>query len=187
MNEVSFADHTAPVQSLVSIAFRGMVGDSVDLELFGRADAERNAKTLADAARGLLALGRMGAGRDQAKEWLAFLDGIQIDQSGAGVNLRASIPAKTMESFVGQMMSAPRPEAVAPSGLPAREPQAEPGQAHPALSPSKAAPRGPAAPTPAAVPSRPPARPAGSPTPAGSPSPPAPQPRGTQTPSEGAP
>ena len=62
---------SAAVQSLVSIAFRGMVGDSVDLELFGRADAEANAKTLADAARGLLALGRMGAGRDQAKEWLA--------------------------------------------------------------------------------------------------------------------
>jgi hypothetical protein len=181
---------SAPVQSLVSIAFRGMVGDSVELELFGRADAEANAKTLADAARGLIALGRVGAGRDQAKEWLDFLDGLHVDQSGAGVNLRASIPAKTMESFVGQMMPAPRPASGAPSAEPAREPQAGSGQgvgtpgkvqARPAPSPSKTGPRG------SAAPPRPPAPPAGSSPPAGSPSRPAPEPQDTRTPSAGAP
>jgi len=197
---------SAPVQSLVSIAFRGMIADSVDLDLLGQADAEVNAKRLADAARGLVALGRVGAGRDQAKEWFDFLDGIRIDQSGAGVNLRASIPAKTMESFVARMMSAPPPAAqappqgLAPSQGPAHALPTAPGQA--ARAPGKApvtdgAPlsnpgtRTPHAQPPAAAPpvAAPPtaAPPAGSSPPAGSPIPPGPAPLDTPAPSAGAP
>jgi len=181
---------SAPVQSLMSIAFRGMVADSVDLELFGHADAETHAKTLADAARGLVALGRVGAGRDQAKEWADFLDGIHIDQSRADVNLRASIPAKTIESFVAQMMSTPRPAAEAHPPGAAPEPSAESGQtgrvpgkvpAPHAVPPSKAAPREPVASP------RAPARPAHSSPPADNPGRPGPDPQGTQTPSAGAP
>jgi hypothetical protein len=135
--------HSAPVQSLVSIAFRGTVADSVDIDLFGQTDAEKDAKTLADAARGLVALGRVGAGRDQAKEWLDFLDGIHVEQSGAEVSLRASIPAKTMESFVAQMMSAPRPAAEAPPREPAVSPPAPAppaGSSPPVDSPGRPAP-----------------------------------------------
>jgi hypothetical protein len=182
---------SAPVQSLVSIAFRGMVGDSVNLDVYGQTDAEANARTLADAARGLVALGRVGAGRDQAKEWLEFLDGIHVDQRGSDVTLRASIPAKTMESFVAQMMSAKRPAAEGPSAEPAPGPTAVSGQAgrapgrapaSAAPPPSKAATRAaPSAPAPA------PAAPAGSPPPKDSPSRPAPDPRGTQKPSAGVP
>src|SRR2546428_4477489 len=181
---------SAPMQSLVSIAFRGMVADSVDLELFGQADAETHARTLADAARGLVALGRVGAGRDQAKEWADFLDGIHIDQSRADVNLRASIPAKTIESFVAQMMSTPRPAA---EPHPARAAPAPPAQSEPAgrasgkgpapLAPplSKAAHREPGASP------RAPAPAAGSSPPACHPSRPGPEAQGTQTPSAGAP
>src|SRR3989442_8807353 len=160
------------MQSLVSIAFRGMVADSVDLELFGHADAEAHAKTLADAARGLVALGRVGAGRDQAKEWGDFLDGIHIDQSRADVNLRASIPAKTIQSFVGQMMSTPRPAAEAhPSGA-APEPSAESVSAGraprrvpapPSPPPSKAAPPQPGGSPPAPPPPAPSSPPTGNP------------------------
>lgn len=179
---------SAPVQSLVSIAFRGTLADSVDIDLFGQTDADKDARTLADAARGLVALGRVGAGREQASAWLDFLDAIHIDQKGAEVNLRASIPAKTMESFVAQMMSAPRPATETPLREPAPGPAKEPRQAGRAAGTVPAAPAPPAKPAPrnpAASPA-PSAPPHGSSPPADSPSP-APAPGGKQTPSAGAP
>jgi len=159
--------NSAPVQSLVSIAFRGMAGDTVDVDLFGRADAEANAKLLADAARGLVALGRVGAGRDDAREWLDLLDGIQISQRGPGIALRASIPAKTMESFVAQMI--------------ASRPHATEAQAPVPAAGTSAVPRKPV------ESSRKGAQPTGSASPGGSPSRPAPAPQSTRTPSDDAP
>jgi hypothetical protein len=184
--------NSAPVQSLVSIAFRGMAGDTVDIDLFGRADAEANARTLADAARGLVALGRIGAGRKEAAEWLELLDGIHITQSGTGVVLHASIPGRTMESFVAQMLSsrpsaaearAPAPSASASPGPP---PPARPGAAAAATPAAtaprtKAAPRKPGAPTPGTTPR------AGSAPSADSPGRPAPEAQDTRTPADGPP
>ncbi|PYQ16563.1 MAG: hypothetical protein DMF79_18425 [Acidobacteria bacterium] len=151
----------------MSIAFRGMAGDTVDVDLFGRADAEANAKLLADAARGLVALGRVGAGRDDAREWLDLLDGIQISQRGPGIALRASIPAKTMESFVAQMI--------------ASRPHATEAQAPVPAAGTSAVPRKPV------ESSRKGAQPTGSASPGGSPSRPAPAPQSTRTPSDDAP
>ena len=111
--------------SLLSLAFRGTIGESVEIDLLGLADAEANAKTLADSARGIVALGRVGAGRDQAKEWLEFLDGIRIEQSGTDVSLRASIPSKTMQSLVGRMVptrQTPRPAGEGLADMPAPAP-----------------------------------------------------------------
>lgn len=111
---------SAAANSLLTLAFRGMIGESVEIDLLGQADADASAKTLADAARGIVALGRVGAGRDQAKEWLDLLDGIRIEQSGSDVSLSASIPAKTMQSFVGQMVSTqqrPAPPAAGPEAV----------------------------------------------------------------------
>src|SRR5262249_4270346 len=125
------------VQSLEAIAFRGVLGNSVDVDLFGQADTKENAKSLADAARGLVALGRVGAGRDQAKEWLDFLDGIRVDQSGADVSLRVSIPAKSMESFVAQMTTRSQPVAEPSAGAPPKEqPAASPRAPAPSSGPA---------------------------------------------------
>jgi len=129
--------------SLLSLAFRGTIGDSTEIDLLGQADAEASAKTLADSARGLVALGRVGAGRDQAKEWLELLDGIHITQSGTDVNLRASIPSKTMQDFVGRMIST---EQVSPS--PGVDPGGKPALPGPAPASPPAVPA-PAAPAPA--------------------------------------
>ena len=122
------------LDALVALALRGTIGESVVLDLLGQADTEANARNLADAARGLVALGRIGAGRDQAKAWLEFLDGIRIDQKGADLSVRAAIPPATMQTFVEQMLSA-RPQAVpvavrpaAPSGSPTTATPASPGQ-----------------------------------------------------------
>jgi len=178
---------SAPVQSLASIAFRGTMGDTIDIDLLGRADNESGARTLADAARGLVALGRVGAGRDQAKEWLDLLDGIRISQSGAGIVLHASIPSKTMESFVAQMtrpsaaeaqaQASPATPETAPRSPAARTAADVPGAPSPQGSP---APRKPASATGKAAPG-------GAPSPPGKPSTPAPKPQGTRTPSDGAP
>jgi len=178
------------VQSLVSIAFRGMIGDSVDLDLYGQADAERSAKTLADAARGLVALGRVGAGRDQARERFDFLDGIRIDQRGTEVSLRASIPSKTMESFVAKMTASSRPAAAESPREPAHESSLDSGQTRQGSAQGSAIPAPPtskAAPRPPAVAPRPPAPPAGSSPPADNSARPVPSPRDTQTPAAGAP
>jgi hypothetical protein len=182
------AINSAPVQSLVSIAFRGLVGDTVNIELFGRADAEANARTLADAARGLIALGRVGASRDEAREWLELLDGIQISQSGPGIVLRAAIPSKTMESFVARMTES-RPTAAEAQG-PGPAASASAGPQPTAGRPGVTAPsvQGPAAPQAKAAPRKPvepprkPVPPAVSASPAGSPSRPAPEPQDTQAP-----
>ena len=145
--------------SLLSLAFRGMIGESVEIDLMGLADAEASARTLADSARGIIALGRVGAGRDQAKEWLDFLDGIRIGQSGPDVSLRASIPSQTMKSLVGHMIST-RQQTEPPAGdrlavtpaspLPGQLPEAAPAPGLPAPAgpaPGGAAP--PSAPAPA--------------------------------------
>ena len=128
------------VQSLLSLAFRGTIGDSTEIDLMGQADGESSAKILADSARGLVALGRVGAGRDQAKEWLELLDGVRITQSGSDVSLRASIPSKTMQDFVGRMVQteqvSPAP-GVDPGGTPALP---GPGPATPPAAPRPAPP-----------------------------------------------
>ncbi|HEV8700752.1 MAG TPA: hypothetical protein VGV60_05725 [Candidatus Polarisedimenticolia bacterium] len=142
-------------RSLLSLAFRGTIGDSTEIDLMGQADTEPSAKTLADSARGLIALGRVGAGRDQAKEWLEFLDGIHIAQSGTDVTLRASVPSKTMQTFVGRMVST---EQVSPS------PGVDPGGTPRLPGPAKASPPSAPAPAPPVAPAPvPPAAPAPAP------------------------
>jgi hypothetical protein len=182
---------SAPMQSLVSIGFRGMVAEAVDIDLYGRADGAANAKSLADAARGIVALGRVGVGRDQAGDWLALLDSIRIDQSGPAITLRASVPARTMESFVGRMKSIQAPEAGTPPAAPeaGASPSPEPPGPTVLQGPKTVppAPQSPSAPSKAAAPPRKPPSSAPSPPRAGSASRPTPGPRSTRTPSDEAP
>ncbi|MBI4241859.1 MAG: hypothetical protein HY613_09090, partial [Candidatus Rokubacteria bacterium] len=74
-------------------------------------------------ARGLIALGRMGASREGGAMWLELLDGISIEQSGTTVNLRGSIAEKTLaalaqkaEAAVGQEEPAPPSSSEGPTG-----------------------------------------------------------------------
>jgi hypothetical protein len=79
--------------SLLAIAFQGTIDDPVDFDLIGQAALEDDAARLADAARGLIAIGRMAAAGDRERaELLALLDAISITQSGAFVNLHGSVP-----------------------------------------------------------------------------------------------
>ena len=163
------------LDALLSLAFRGTIGESVDLDVLARADAEANARNLADAARGLVALGRIGAGREQAKAWRDFLDGIRVDQKGTDLSLHAAIPPTTMQSFVEQMVSVRRQQAETAAQHPAVEHRAREHPNTSAPAPSAGAP----------APASPGRR--DSAAPGGKPARPAPSPRDTQAPEHGVP
>jgi len=102
------------MDALLSVAFQGKVAASVDFSLMGEAGEEAKAKDLADAARSLVALARMGMSQDQARDWLEFLDGIGIEQKGTSIVLRGSVPEKAMSRFAATARSASREAAAEP-------------------------------------------------------------------------
>jgi hypothetical protein len=89
--------------SIRTVAFQGHFGKGASIDLIGRSDGEENAKAIRDAVRGLVAFGRMSAGRDHAKEWQEFLDGITIAQTGHDVTLHALLSDKVMGEIAGNM------------------------------------------------------------------------------------
>jgi len=137
-------------------------------------------------------LGRVGASRDEAREWLELLDGIRISQGGPGIVVHASIPAKTMESFVAQMIASrpPAGEARAPvaAAAPAgpQTPAGRPGAVAPA-APGSAASQAKTVPRKPVESSRKESQSTVSAPPGDRPSRPAPEPQSTRTPSDGAP
>jgi hypothetical protein len=93
---------TAPLQALKAIAFQSTIGKTVTFSILGESDDEASAKTQADAVRGIVALGRMSAGQDQALDWLAFLDALDIEQQGAEIRVQGSIPESTLAALARQ-------------------------------------------------------------------------------------
>ena len=95
-----------PGGSLLAIAFQGTIDDPVDFNLIGQAALEDDAARLADAARGLIAIGRMAAGGDgERAELLALLDTITITQSGAFVSLHGSVPVDMLGRLAGGLVA----------------------------------------------------------------------------------
>ncbi len=93
--------------SLVSIGFQGRLGETVQIDLFGKADSEAHARSLSDAARGLLALGRMAAGNKAPPGFLDLMDGIRIDQQAEAILLHASVPEKSLAALAERMVASP--------------------------------------------------------------------------------
>lgn len=121
----------AAVDSLLSIAFQGKVAASVEFSLVGQASGEAKAKELADAARGLVALARMGTTQDRGREWLEFLDAIAIDQKGTEITLRGLVPEKMMAGLASTARAAAHDAA----GGPASAPPSSAGSPPPPASP----------------------------------------------------
>lgn len=91
-----------PGGSLLALAFQGTIDDPVDFDIIGQAALEDDAVRLADAARGLVAIGRMAAAGDANRaELLALLDNIEITQSGAFVNLHGLASVEMLSSLAG--------------------------------------------------------------------------------------
>jgi len=89
--------------ALRGVAFEGRVATDVGFTLVGVADAEPGAKQLADGARGLVALARMGASQGNDRSWLEFLDGLRIDQAGAEVRIRGTVSRPMLQAFAARV------------------------------------------------------------------------------------
>ncbi|HZN03922.1 MAG TPA: hypothetical protein VFD06_10090 [Candidatus Polarisedimenticolia bacterium] len=106
-------------RSLRALAFQGTIDDGVQFDLIGLADGEPGAKTLADAARGLVAIARVGASQganraaegssggaadpavESAQAWRRFLDGVRIDQERDEIRVHGTLDGPMARSFAG--------------------------------------------------------------------------------------
>ena len=110
------APMTGFARSLKALAFQGAIDDDVKFDLIGLADGEPGAKTLADAARGLVAIARVGASQgahraagggetdpaaESARAWLRFLDGVRIDQERDEIRVHGTLDGAMARSFAG--------------------------------------------------------------------------------------
>ena len=117
--------------ALKSVAFEARLASGVDFTLVGVAGDIEGAKRLGDAARGLVALARMGAGQGTDKTWFEFLDGLRIDEEKSDVRLTGNMTRPMMEALMAQAAgragqaglgaapdSSPAPSATAPAARP---------------------------------------------------------------------
>jgi hypothetical protein len=103
-------------RNLRGLAFQGAIDDSVEFDLVGIADGEPGAKSLADAARGLVAIARVGASQGasragagnaadpavaSAQAWMRFLDGVSIAQSREEIRVHGLLDGAMAKSFAG--------------------------------------------------------------------------------------
>jgi predicted transcriptional regulator len=102
-------------RNLRAVAFQGEIDSSVEFDLIGVADGEPGAKTLSDAARGLVAIARVGASQGanraaesgaaadpavaSARAWMKFLDGVTIAQSKEEIRVHGLLDGTMAKSF----------------------------------------------------------------------------------------
>jgi len=89
--------------ALRGVAFEGRLAAEVGFTLVGVADAEPGAKQLADGARGLVALARMGASQGNDRGWLELLDSLRIDQTGAEVRIKGIVSRPMLQAFAARV------------------------------------------------------------------------------------
>jgi len=115
--------------TLLGVAFQTSLDKTVEFDLVGVADAEPAAKQLADAARGLVALARMGASQSKDATWLGFLDGLRIDQKSEAIRLHGTLGPDLLRVIADRWHASPgAPSTPIPAEAPAAPPAA--GAAH---------------------------------------------------------
>jgi len=128
--------------ALRGVAFEGRFAAEVGFTLVGVADAEPGAKQLADGARGLVALARMGASQGKDTSWLDLLDSLRIDQTGAEVRVKGIVSRPMLQAFAARMVT----PGDAPPAAPGVTPEAVPSGAAADAAPGAAGSPGAAAP-----------------------------------------
>jgi hypothetical protein len=121
--------------ALRGVAFEGRFAAEVGFTLVGVADAEPGAKQLADGARGLVALARMGASQGNDRAWLGFLDGLRIDQAGAEVRIRGTVSRPMLRALAARVTAPGAAREADPSGAAADAVPGAPGSAAAPASP----------------------------------------------------
>jgi hypothetical protein len=113
--------------TLLGVAFQTSLDKTVEFDLVGVADAEPAAKQLADAARGLVALARMGASQSKDATWLGFLDGLRIDQKSEAIRLHGTLGPDLLRVIADRWRaSAGASPGMAPGAPPPAAPAAPP-------------------------------------------------------------
>jgi hypothetical protein len=124
--------------TLRAAAFEARLATGVEFKVVGVASDMEGAKRLADAARGLVALARMGAGQGTDKAWFEFLDGLRISEEKSDLRLTGSLSRAMLDALMARAASeigaragsgatpnAP-PAPLAPTPGPGRAPAARP-------------------------------------------------------------
>jgi hypothetical protein len=88
--------------ALKSVAFEARIASGVDFTLVGVAGDANGAKRLSDAARGLVALARMGAGNGSDKTWFEFLDGLRISEDRSDIRLTGNLTRPMMDAILAR-------------------------------------------------------------------------------------
>ncbi|MCZ2148554.1 MAG: hypothetical protein LC126_12355 [Bryobacterales bacterium] len=96
-------------QSLQSVTMTVDLSNGVNLAATGVCGKENDARQLKDMLRGLIGFGRLSTPSDKP-EMLRFFDGIQVDQAGGTVNLRAVVPMDMVDYFL-KLTEKPKPAA----------------------------------------------------------------------------
>jgi hypothetical protein len=109
--------------TLLGVAFQTSLDKTIEFDLVGVADAEPAAKQLADAARGLVALARMGASQSKDAIWLGFLDSLRIDQKSDAIHLHGTLGSDLLR-VIADRWHAPQGAPTTPT--PAEAPTAPP-------------------------------------------------------------
>ncbi len=119
-------------RALKSVAFEARIASGVDFTLVGVAGDTEGAKRLSDAARGLVALARMGASNGTDKTWFDFLDGVRISEAGSDIRLTGNLTRPMMDAILaragqagwagGSSGAAPNPAPAPPADAPAARP-----------------------------------------------------------------
>ncbi|MBI1789373.1 MAG: hypothetical protein HYR60_17705 [Acidobacteria bacterium] len=80
----------------------------------GQCKTEQDAKTLSDAARGLVGLGRLNVPEKQP-ELLRFWDGIKAEQQKTRLRIHVQIPADLLDAFLRMTENTGRPRIAGPA------------------------------------------------------------------------
>jgi hypothetical protein len=85
--------------------------NGLDLKVAGECQTPQDAKTLADAARGVAALGRLSIPQEKP-ELLVLFDGIQVEERSTGLTINVRVDAQNFQKLLETTRSKRRTETV---------------------------------------------------------------------------
>ena len=87
------------LRSIESATLMADLRSGLAANLTGRCKTEQDAKTLGDAARGMVGLGRLSVPENQP-EMLRVFDGIKVDQKQKAIQLNVNIPPDLIDRLL---------------------------------------------------------------------------------------
>jgi len=105
-------DFAQILRSLQSTSFRANLTGGLDALAQGNTKDPDDAKSLADAARGLIGFGRLSVPENH-RELLKLWDGFHVDQTGAHITITVKIPQDLIDQLMDMLQTSGGPGRVA--------------------------------------------------------------------------